>query len=268
MRFLLLITLMVLGSLLGCEKSDLTLYDSPAGVYFDLSTEQRDSLIYTFANDPELVEDTFYLPVRLEGGRSGMDRSFVLSIDPDSTTAVAGKHYEALKPSYVIQAGEGIKYVPIVLYNTDPSLQEKSVKIKFFLEGTNDLNITMPKLTVARLVFSSKLERPDWWGMWLQDYYSQVKHQLFILVTGQTSLTQDGLDAPKNLYFVSLLNTFLTNPFKWVEDNPEKGYVLEKIDNDTYHFYNTASPEKIIEYKYDPVTTRFFFMDENGNQVH
>ena len=268
MRYIFIVTLMILSSLIGCKKSDLTLYNSPAGVYFDLSAEQRDSLIYTFANAPELVEDTFYLPVRLEGSRTEVDRSFVLSIDADSTTAVAGKHYEALKPSYTIAAGQGIKYVPIVLYNTDPLLQEKSVKIKFFLEATSDLGITMPRLTIARLVFSSKLERPVWWSMWLQDYYSQVKHQLFILVTGQTSLTQDGLDAPKNLYFVSLLNTFLANPFKWVEDNPEKGYVLDKIDEQTYHFYNTESPAKIIVYKYDASANQFFFIDENGAQVH
>lgn len=276
MRYIIITILLVMAAVMGCKKSDLTLYDSTPGVYFDLFGAQRDSLIYTFADAPELVEDTFYLPVRLEGIRTDEDRSFVLRTDPDSTTAEVGKHYEALKPSYTIKAGEGVFYVPVVLYNTDPLLQEASVKIKFVLEPTDQLGITMgTRLTVARLVFSSKLERPAWWTQWLQDYYSQVKHQLFILVTGQTSLSyvtpdnpQAGLDAPKNLFFVGLLNSFLANPAKWVENNPEKGYVLEKIDDQTYHFYNPEAPEKFIVYKYDPVALAFYFIDENGNQVH
>lgn len=255
----------------SCKKSDLTLYDSPASVYFDLSAFQRDSLLYTFAYTPEKASDTVYLPVKLEGIRSGEDRSFVLKIDPDSTTAIAGKHYKAIDPSYRIPAQSGMLYVPVVLYNTDTLLQYSSVRIKFYLEPTPELGVSMPELSQARLVFSSKLERPDWWSQWMQDYYSQVKHQLFIIVTGQTVLTKDqegGLDAPKNLYFVSLLTAFLNDPAKWVTDHPEKGYVLEKVDDMTYHFYNTDNPKKVIVYRYDGDARRFFFIDENGDQVH
>lgn len=255
----------------GCKKSELTLYNSPASIYFDLSSGQRDSLLYTFAYTPEKASDTLYLPVKLEGIRADKDREFILKTDPDSTTAVEGKHYQALEPSYTIPAGAGILYVPIILYNTDTLLQQSSVRIKFYLEGTAALGISMPNLSQARLVFSSKLERPDWWSMWMEDYYSQVKHQLFIIVTGQTVLTQGqegGMDAPKNLYFVSLLTSFLNNPAKWVADHPESGYVLEKIDDETYHFYNKDNPQKIINYRYDAVAKQFFFIDENGDQVH
>ena len=150
-------------------------------------------------------------------------------------------------------------------------LQQTAVRIKFYLEPTDALAVSMPRLAVARLVFSSKLERPDWWGQWMGDYYSQVKHQLFIIVTGQTTLTtgsEGGLDAPKNLYFISLLTSFLSNPGKWVAAHPDKGYVLEKVDDTTYHFYNKDNPKKIIVYRYDGVTGQYYFIDENGDQVH
>ena len=261
---------LVLG-LTGCSKSDLALYNSPASVYFELSAAQRDSILYTFAYTPEKAADTLFLPVKLEGIRTGVDRNFVLKIDKDSSTAVEGKHYAPLAPSYTIPANEGICYVPIILYNTDEALQTRSVSIKFYLEGTTDLGISMPKLCQAKLVFSSKLERPDWWSMWMGDYYSQVKHQLFIIVTGQTTLTtgtEGGLDAPKNLYFVSLLTSFLNNPEAWVEAHPDKGYVLEQINDTTYHFYNKDNPDKVIIYQLDSQTGGYYFMDENNEQVH
>lgn len=255
----------------GCKKSELTLYNSPASVYFELTAAERDSLLYTFAYTPEKASDTVYLPVKLEGLRSDKDRDFILKVDPDSTTAVAGKHYKAIEPHYVIAANTGILYVPIVLYNTDTLLQQSAVHIKFYLEPTSSLGVSMPELSRAKLVFSSKLERPGWWSMWMGDYYSQVKHQLFIIVTGQTDLTtgsEGGLDAPKNLYFVSLLTSFLSNPAKWVNDHPEKGYVLEKVDDQTYSFFNKDNPKKIITYRYDALAGSFFFIDENGDQVH
>jgi len=257
--------------LTGCSKSELALYNSRASVYFELSAGQRDSMLYTFAYTPEKAADTLFLPVKLEGLRTGADRSFILSIDPDSSTAVEGKHYAPLAPSYSIPAGEGICYVPLVLYNTDSSLQTTAVSIQFYLEGSSDLGISMPKLCKARLVFSSKLERPDWWSMWMGDYYSQVKHQLFIIVTGQTTLTtgsEGGLDAPKNLYFVSLLTSFLNNPENWIRAHPDKGYELEKINSTTYHFYNKENPGKVITYQLDSQSGAYYFMDENGQQVH
>ena len=269
--FIVAFCLIILASLSGCHKSDLTLYSSPASVYFAVSDAQRDSMLYTFAYTPEKAVDTIYLPVMLEGTRADRPRSFVLKVDPDSTTAVAGKHYEALKPGYDIPAGQGIFRVPIVLYNTDTLLEQQSVHIKFYLEGSEDLGINMPDLCAVRLVFSSKLERPDWWSMWMGDYYSQIKHQLFIIVTDQITLTtgsEGGLDAPRNLYFVSLLTTFLNNPAKWVADHPEKGYVLEKQNDSTYYFFNKDNPKKVILYSLDSQTGNYYFMDENGVQIH
>ncbi|HTN35872.1 MAG TPA: DUF4843 domain-containing protein [Arachidicoccus sp.] len=259
--------LIMAATVFGCQKSELTGFDSPAQVYFDFSDAQRDSLLFTFAYTPAKASDTVYLPVKLLGIRSEQSRSFVVKIDADSTTAVVGKHYKALEPSYEITANEGICYVPLILYNTDPLLEDASVRIKFYLEATSQLGVGLPPLSEGRLVFSSKLERPDWWGMWLGDYYSRVKHQFFLFVTGQTSMTTEGLDAPKNLYFVSLLNSFLNDPFKWIAKHPESGYTLTKNADGSYDFYNVSNPDKKVPYVLDSQAGRYFFMDENGLEV-
>ena len=103
--------------------------------------------------------------------------------------------------------------------------------------------------------------------MWLGGYYSQVKHELFLITTGVTDLSTSGLDAPKNLYYVGRLNSFLADPFTWVANNPDKGYVLEQRTDGNYDFYNTSTPNHRILYKKDVQAGRFFFIDENGVEV-
>ncbi|HEX5552081.1 MAG TPA: DUF4843 domain-containing protein [Chitinophagaceae bacterium] len=254
--------------LCSCHKADLSLYHSPDNVYFDFTGSQRDSLLYTFAYEPARAADTIYLPVRLSGIRVQKARKIIIRIEPDSTTAIVNKDYAPLKDFYTLAPDSGTCYVPLIIYNTDPLLQTKSVQIKFKLYPTPDLDTALSKLITGRLVFSAKLERPDWWGMWMGDYYSQVKHQLFIIVTGQTSLTMSGLDAPKNLYFVSLLTSFLNDPFKWMGKNPDRGYKLVKLSDGHYSFYNTSNPGKKIEYQYDAQAGKYFFIDENGLEVN
>lgn len=271
-RFLIYSFLITISAawLTSCKRDDLELYNSPANVYFDFTDAQRDSLLYTFAFDPSREADTVYLPVKLSGLRENRDRKFIIRIDsnPDSTTAVANKHYKPLDSVYTLAANTGETNVPLIIYNTDTALQSKSVQIRFRLYPTSDLDTALPQLIKGRLVFSSKLEEPDWWTMWMGDYFSQVKFQIFIIVTGQTSMTTDGLDAPKNLYFVSVLTSFLSNPNAWLSKNPDKGYVLEKQDDNTYYFYNKDNPEKKILYRYDAQANRYFFIDENGLEVN
>lgn len=254
----------------ACQKADLKVYNSPANIYFDFSGTQRDSLLYTFAFEPSRGADTVYLPVRLSGIREPKDRRFIIKIDPnpDSTTAVAYKHYKPLDSFYILKANTGLTQVPLIIYNSDSSLQYKSVKIKFILYPTSDLDTSLNSLIRGQLVFSSKLERPDWWGMWLGDYFSQTKFQLFIITTGQISMSTSGLDAPKNLYFVSELTDFLNNPNNWVKKNAGRGYVLEQQPDGTYYFYNKDNPNKKILYQYDAQAGKYFFIDENGLEIN
>ena len=254
----------------ACQKADLKVYDSQANVYFDFYGNQRDSILYTFAFEPSRGADTIYLPVRLSGIREPVDRKFIIKIDPnpDSTTAIAYKHYKPLDSVYTLKANTGVTQVPLIIYNSDSLLQSKSVQIKFVLYPTSDLDTTLNKLIRGKLVFSSKLERPDWWGMWLGDYFSQTKFQLFIITTGQISMTTSGLDAPKNLYFVSVLTAFLNDPFTWIKKNPEKGYVLEHQTDGSYYFYSKDNPDKKILYQYDVQAGNYFFIDETGLEIN
>jgi hypothetical protein len=65
------------------------------------------------------------------------------------------------------------------------------------------------------------------------------------------------------------VHEFLIDPFNWVKQNPDKGYVLTKRNDNTgdYDFYNVDSPQKKFWVKYFPSVDKLIFMDENGNQI-
>lgn len=265
-----ILIVVALLSLASCKKAEEMHFDHSANVYFDIYNGDKDSIVRTFAYTPTLAQDTVWLPVRLSGIRIPTARTFTARIEKDSSTAVSGLHYEPLQDFYTIDENNGIGYIPFVIYNKDKILEEKSVSVIIKLIASDDFGIEIPNLLRAKVVFSAKLEKPGWWDFWPLNPYSRVKHELFILVTGQTSLTTDGLDAPKNLYFVGLLTTMLNNPFKWVEKNAAKGYVLEEVvpgSTDSYYFYNTLNPAKKTLLKKNSQSGKYYFIDENGKEV-
>ena len=159
----------------SCKKAEEKLFDHTANVYFDIHNGDKDSILKTFAYTPTLAQDTVWLPVRLSGIRIGESRSFTARVELDSSTAVPGLHYEALKPSYAIGADRGIGYIPLVIYNKDKALEDQSVSVIIKLTGTPELGIENPYLLRAKVVFSAKLEKPDWWDTWPLPPYSRTK---------------------------------------------------------------------------------------------
>ncbi|WP_437920312.1 DUF4843 domain-containing protein [Sphingobacterium sp. LRF_L2] len=253
-------------SFCGCEKASLVTYDQDANIYFDLSQSNRDSIVYTFAYDMTKALDTLLIPVRIMGNRVAKMRDFEAYVERDSSTAVADLHYKTLSSAYSLEASQGRGSLPLIIYNV-PDLEEKSVSLILKLKESVDFGIDNPRLIRARIVLSARLEKPNWWDMWLTNY-SRVKHQLFMIVTEQTSLSMIGLEAPKNLYFANLLTMMLNDPFKWVANNPQKGYVLTTDDNGaTYAFYHKENPARTMVLKKNEGAGRYYFIDELGKEV-
>ncbi|MBD1429472.1 MULTISPECIES: DUF4843 domain-containing protein [Sphingobacterium] len=258
--------LLVFLLLAACQKAELLTYNHNTGIYFNLSNANRDSIVYTFAYNINKASDTIYIPVSISGIREDKDRVYHAYIEVDSSSAQEGVHYQKLAESYVMNSGDGKTTLPLVIYNT-PDLEENSVSVIVKLKESADFHIENPNIIRAKVVFSARLEQPMWWSMWLGEY-SRTKHQLFLIATEQTTLTMDGLDAPKNLFFADLLNMMLNNPFQWVDKNPEKGYVLSTDDNGvTYKFYHKDNPNRTILLRKNTGSGLFRFIDELGREV-
>lgn len=253
-----------LGSVYSCQKATLTTYDHSANIYFDLNQSQRDSIVYTFAYDMTKAVDTIFIPVRLMGHRIPSTRHYQAFVEADSSTAELGTHYKAIESQYPLLGSTGRDSLPLVVYNV-PDLETRAVSMIVKLKQNDDFGIENHRLIRAYVVLSARLEQPQWWSMWL-GAYSRVKHQLFLLVTDQRSLTMEGLDAPKNLYFANLLTQMLNDPFKWIADHPEKGYVLT-AEADGYSFYHKDNPGRAISLKLNSGSGKYFFIDESGKEV-
>lgn len=267
MRKTILIISIVLAFLVSCKKGEYPVYNSPDNIHFNFIVPTVDSIVYTFAFTPGKLSDTVYIPMQLSGIRVSHDRTYAVAVTDSNTTAVAGEHYQALLPSYILPADSGTTFLPIIIYNTDTLLRKRSVALSLHLVATNDLGIAIADQDMGKVIISNKLEEPNWWTMWLGGYFSSTKFQLFIIATGETSMSTSGLDAPKNLYYVSLLNSLLQDPFGWVANNPQSGYVLTQLPNGNYNFYSTSNPANVIPLVQDPGTGTWFFLDENGVEV-
>lgn len=267
MHKLILFFLAATCALFSCKKGEYMVYNSPDNIHFDFTIPTADSIVYTFAFTPSQQADTVYIPMQLSGRRVGRDRKYAVAAIDSNTTAIASEHYAPLQTSYILPADSGTCYLPIIIYNTDTLLRKRSVVLSLHLVATNDLGVAIADQDMGKVIISNKLEKPNWWTMWMGQYFSSTKYQLFIIATGLNTLSMSGLDAPKNLYFVSLLNTLLQDPFDWVTNNPKSGYVLTQQPNGSYNFYNVNNPQSVIALVQDPSTGTWFFIDENGGDV-
>lgn len=276
-----LLYIFMLGMVLfACKKNDITTYSSSDNIYLDYydgnGVFDTSAVSYSFSASPGLAADTVWVPVVVSGKRVNHDRQFVLSVVDTATTAVKDKHYEPLKPSYIMPADSGKIKVPVIIKNIDQELASRSVSLTFRLTGNADFKTELPvSMRTKRLVYSNRLEKPSWWMYWQGQLgeYSRVTHQLFLISGGKDlvnpTLPDAYLQIPRTLYYLDNLRLFLKDPFSWVGRNPEKGYVLTKRTDGTadYDFYNTASPEIKFYVKFFPQVNGYFFMNEAGKQI-
>ena len=253
--------------LTSCQKTSVLTYNSPSNIHFNFSNGV-DSVVYTFAFSPGQLSDTVWLPVQLSGNRLDNNRKYQVAVTDSGTTAISGVHYAPFLSDYILPADSGTALLPVIIFNTDSLLRRRSVALNLHLVATDDLGVAIFDQDSAKVIISNKLEEPDWWQMWMGAYFSQVKYQLFIIATGINTLSTSGLDAPKNLYFVGLLNSLLQYPFTWVANNPQSGYILQQQANGSYYFFNTKNPADFIVLQQDPATGNYFFIDENGGEVN
>ncbi|WP_207515361.1 DUF4843 domain-containing protein [Longitalea luteola] len=263
-----IITIIAAVALLAaCKKAENVTYRNADNIYFDLEPHgYKDSILYSFALHPGIEQDTVWVPLKIAGNRVDRQRVYAVKVIDTASTALVNLHYEPLKESYTFSSDSGTAFMPVILYNTDTMLVDRTFTLSFQLTPTSDFKTDMAPVT-ARLVFSNRLEKPIWWNMWLGGYYSQVKHMLFRLAGTTEELTIKGEDAPRNTYYVDKLKILLDQPKTWLELNPDKGYKLTPRNDSISDFYHVNTPDKIIIYKKETSTGKSFFIDEFGGLV-
>jgi hypothetical protein len=269
MKKIMIVLLAAVTGMAACKKEMVSPFKGATeNIYFNLAPYgYKDSILYTFANHPEKPSDTVWIPVRLSGSRVDSNLVYAAKIIDSGTTAQVNKHYQPLKSGYVLPAGSGTSFMPVVLYNTDTMLFQRSFALTIQLVSTDQLHTELTQMLTARIVFSTKLERPVWWTNCPGGSYSIVKHLLFRLSATTEDVSNDGAAIPLWLYYKDKLNALLTSPKTWIANNPGKGYVLDPRPDGNFDFYDPAKPDKKFLYRKKTGTNSFYFVDENGNDV-
>lgn len=269
---LLIFSLTVVLGISSCNSDDDFLYNSQDNIYFNFADTASSKISFTFAYTPSIVQDTIFLPVKISGKRVSGSRYFKIAIIDSLTTAKAGSHYKALEEQYLMPADSGQIKVPIVIYNTDPILNDSTLKIGFMLKSTDDFQIGFPDRVKGSISFSNRLEQPSWWIYWMGQLglYSRTKHQLFLISSGTNTLPDMSkpdayLLVPQALFHLSVYKDFLADPFTWVTKHPN--YVLTKKGNGNYDFYLKDSPGKIISLIWNQGSNTYYFIDEKGQII-
>lgn len=271
MKKIMIILMAAVVGMAACKKETTPAFNSNTqNIYFNLEPFGfKDSLLYTFANHPEMRSDTVWVPVRISGNRVDSEMTYAVKVIDSASTAQVNKHYQPLKDQYVLPANAGPAWLPVILYNTDTMMLKRSFSLTLQLVSTGNLRTDLTQQLTARIVFSNRLERPKWWDKCPLggSSYSITKHLLFRLAATTEDVPLGQYDTPIWLYYTEKLNVLLLTPRTWIANNPGKGYDLFARPDGNYDFYNPAEPEKKFLYRKKDNTTSYFFVDENGNDV-
>ncbi len=269
---LLLFSLTIISGMSSCKGNDDFLYESQDNIYFNFADSASSKISFTFAYTPTITQDTIFVPVKISGKKSPYDRTFKIEVIDSLTTAQSNIHYKPFTDKYIMPADSGMINVPIIIYNTDPILNDSTVILSFSLKSTDDFQINFPDKITGSISFSNRLEQPSWWIYWMGELgpYSRVKHQLFLISSGTTTLPDMSksdayLLTPEALFHLSVYKSFLADPFTWVSKNTD--YVLSKKANGNYDFYLKDSPEKVIPLVWDQSSNTYHFIDEKGQLI-
>lgn len=165
----------------SCDDNYEKIYSGDASLYFNLALSDLDSVSYSFIGQTEnkMVAD---IPVEITGYASAENRPFRIRVNTERTTAVAGKHYEALKDQYVLEKGKYSVMIPVtLLYSGD--LDNSSVRLVLDLEGGEGFSAGIPYRQEVTISFSNRVPVIKNWSTIYASYfgdYSAVKHRYIL----------------------------------------------------------------------------------------
>ncbi|GAE85153.1 DUF4843 domain-containing protein [Bacteroides reticulotermitis] len=173
----------------SCKNNENYPFKGADAVYFQANGDWavvQDSINYSFAGKG-VDEAVVGIRINLLGYASPQDRKVRVVVDEEETTAKEGVHYQALKNEYTLPADSVYLMLPVIVYNKDETLENRSVTLDLQLEETEDLQLGIAGRTKVRLLINNMLKKPTYWEQALKysfGVYSRTKHELCILLLG------------------------------------------------------------------------------------
>lgn len=146
--YLIAASITILG-LTSCEK-ELMSYEGLEGVYFAVQSGSSwgsdKSWPYMPYTNLEFIkvagnQTTLNIKVMATGPLKEHDRTFKVEVNPDSTTAVLGVHYDAIPAEVTIPANSCVAYIPVVLHRT-PEMKTTKLTLGLRLVANKDFALS------------------------------------------------------------------------------------------------------------------------------
>lgn len=217
-----IIIYMVLGLVLmlviqACEKDPAFSFKGDDRIYFSYpkvldrfgreTKWEVDSVVYSFALKPDdFVKDTLWIKVKRVGERDETDKQFSVTVVADSSSAVEGTDFEALKSTYTFRKNLGTDSLPIVVYR-EPLKRVLSKKLLLKLKETPDFKIGFVEYSQIHISFTNVLPEPALWSIMsgLIGPYHYLKYEKWIELTGSMDF---GNSASYRSYYCTLITKY------------------------------------------------------------
>lgn len=201
----------------GCDHQELDLYSGVPAAVFIQEVANHDAygnpLSYR-PNAPELSL-TDYPPgvsyayisftVRLAGELADYDRTYVLKVDPENTTAIEGVDFDMSENTFTIAANKNSDEVKVKVLRNDRLLHD-TYKITFRLEANENFELAinqyknssswnvdgdMYDATTYSVSFSEKYTAPDFWSRYEDTYFGTFSAKKFSMINTIMGWTQN-----------------------------------------------------------------------------
>lgn len=187
-----LMPLLLLVIAWGCEQEPDERYDGRDRIYFEYDYPvyngrvSFDSVIYSFGRKADSVlMDTAKVVVRFLGTASSKEREYRVTIVSDSTTAVAGVHYQPVSETQIFRDSSLTDTLRVVVLreNLNSShIAKERKKIYFRLEPSKDFDLGLEQGVNMKLSLNNFLSEPRWWKTYAHffDFYHPEKWKILM----------------------------------------------------------------------------------------
>lgn len=191
---------MVFSALMGCESSDIMLYEQNAAVYFEAN-----SYNYTFLENPQATSKVVKLMVDISGTQVDYDREFVVTRPVVDTITTAEENQYVIGKG-MVKANEYSGYVEVEVFRDD-RLNDSIYRVALEIQPTKDFQEVRLNKKMLILSFTNKVIQPANWR-WLRWYFGtpfSTRWWTFICeATGRTSLPYFPTEADKETWWMSV----------------------------------------------------------------
>ncbi|MEG2229133.1 MAG: DUF4843 domain-containing protein [Odoribacter sp.] len=167
-------------SLTGCDQDIDHPYTGKDRIQFKCFTfndktqvrTYSDSLTFSFGLIADSITiDTAKVVVEYMGKTSDRERIYYVSVVTDSTTAVAGVHYDAIKREQKFRPKKLTDTLKIAIHRenlSDDYSKKENIRLDLQLEASEDFDLGLEKGLKKKIKLNNYLSEPTWWE---KNYY-------------------------------------------------------------------------------------------------